>query len=264
MNQDERIKEEAIELHNKRIQFEPIIFNWLQQTTLPTLQEYWKEHSPPFTASKTICIIERREHPNFEYILKNVCYYCRDWSLTIICSNENYNFVKGLLEGKSATVLPLFEGIGTPEQGKFEYNELLQSERFWAGIDAEFILTVEMDCYLLRPLPQEMFTYDYVASPWHWKKDSQGGGLSLRRREAMLQICKSDQPKYPNGQDCWACDGCKLLQLKMPPFDTAVRWFMESCYYQVPVGVHQWWTFWNPKSPQAVEQFSFFTSLKQL
>jgi hypothetical protein len=256
--------QEKTQLHHNRIHYEPFIFDWLRKHTLPTLQEFWEQHSPPLTATKTICIIERREHPNFEYILKNVCYYCRDWSITIICSNENYSYVKRFVQDKPATILPLFEGFGTPEQGKLEYNELLQTENFWTGIDAEFILTVEMDCYLLRPLPQEMFAYDYVASPWAWKKDSQGGGLSLRRRDAMLQICKSEQPIYPNAQDCWACDGCKLLQLKIPPYEIAVKLFMESCYYQAPVGVHQWWTFWNPKSSHAIEQFSFFTSLVRI
>lgn len=246
-------------LDNKRKHFEPVIFDWLRKQGQERLDSFWKTYQPPFTADKTICIVERREHPNFDYILKNVCYFTQGWSITIVCSNENYAFVKGLLKGKSATVLPLFEGFGTPEQGKEEYNTLLQTEAFWKGIDADWILTVEMDCYLLRPLPLEMFEYDYVASHWSWDKTSQGGGLSLRKREAMLFLCSKQFP-ICSAQDIWVNDGCKKFNLKTPTYVAMQNWFVESCYSFMPVGVHQWWTFWDSKSKYALEEFAIHTN----
>ncbi len=242
----------------KRKKFEPIVFHWLRQQGQEHLDSFWKIYKPPLTASKTICIVERREHPNFDYILKNVCYFSQGWSITVICSNENYDFVKGMLQEKPATVLPLFEGYGTPEQGKEEYNTLLQTETFWKGIDAEWILTVEMDSYLLRPLPVEMFEYDYVASHWAWDKTSQGGGLSLRKKEAMLFLCSQ---KFPMclAQDIWVNDGCKKYGLKTPTYVAMQNWFVESCYSFVPIGVHQWWTFWDANHKNALEEFVTFT-----
>jgi hypothetical protein len=242
----------------KRKYYEPIVFECLRKDGQECLDAFWTTYHPPLTSNKTICIVERREHPNFDYILKNVCYFCRDWSITIICSNENYAFVKGLLQGKSATVLPLFEGYGTPQQGKEEYNSLLQTETFWKGIDAEWILTVEMDCYLLRPLPKEMFDYDYVASHWAWDKTSQGGGLSLRKKEAMLFLCSQNFPVCP-AQDVWANDGCKKYGLKTPTYVAMQNWFVESCFSLNPIGVHQFWTFWNVENIYGIEEFQIHT-----
>jgi hypothetical protein len=247
-------------LNFKRIHFEPVVFDDLRRQAKEFIDTFWETYTPPLTAEKTICIVERREHKNFDFILKNMCYYCPKWSITIICSNENYIYVKGLLQGKPATILPLFTGYGTPEQGKEEYNTLLQTERFWKDIDAEWILTVEMDCYLLRPLPKEMFDYDYVASHWAWDTTSQGGGLSLRKKEAMLQICREGCNMYP-AQDLWVNNGCKQLALKTPNYVAFENWFVESCYSFHPVGVHQFWTFWEPESSCAMKEYEYHTHL---
>ncbi len=247
-------------LHFKRTHLEPVIFDDLRHQAKAFIDPFWETYIPPLTAEKTICIVERREHKNFEFILKNMCYYCRDWSVTIICSNENYSYVKGLLQGRPATILPLFNGYGTPEQGREEYNTLLQTEQFWKGIDAKWILTVEMDCYLLRKLPNEMFEYDYVASHWAWDKTSQGGGLSLRKKESMLEICRQKCKTYP-AQDVWVNNGCKQVGLKTPKYVDFENWFVESCYSFHPVGVHQFWTFWEPKSPLAMKEYEIHTRL---
>jgi len=251
-------------LHFKRVHFEPVVFETLKRQS-STLDTFWETYNPPLTSKKAICIVERREHKNFEFILKNVCYFssksAEEWSVYIVCSDENYTFVKDLTKNKSITVLPYFHAYGSPEQGKQEYNTLLQERKFWSWFDADWILTVEMDSYLLRPLPQEMFEYDYVASHWSWDKSSQGGGLSLRKKQAMLAICDSDQP-ICLAQDLWVNEGCKKLGLKTPTFVLGQNWFAESCLSLHPVGIHQFWTFWDPKTKFAMEEFFVHTHMR--
>lgn len=254
----EQVEKDILNL--KRIKFEPIVFDCLRKQGQERLDSFWTTYQPPITSDKTICIVERREHTNFDYVLKNVCYFLQGWSITIFCSNENYAFVKDLLQDKHATIVPLFGGYGTPEQGRKEYNMLLQSELFWKGIHAEWILCVEMDSYLIRPLPKEMFEYDYVACHWAWDLTSQGGGLSLRKKEAMLFLCEQ---KFPicAAQDVWVNNGCKTYGLKTPTYVALQNWFVESCYSFTPIGVHQWWTFWDPKHTFATEEFNIFTNI---
>ena len=46
-------------------------------------------------------------------------------------------------------------------------------------------------------------------------------------------------------QDCYALEGIKALKYKMPDIMTGITYVVESCYYKDPMGVHQWWTFFN-------------------
>jgi hypothetical protein len=247
-------------LHFKRVHLEPVVFDILRRQQPEVLQSFWDQYNPPLTANKTICIVERREHVNFDFILKNVGYFCPGWSFTIICSDANYAFVKEFMKGKQATIVPYFIGLGTSEQGKNEYNSLLQQENFWNFMEAEWILMVEMDSYLLRSLPEEMFQYDYVASHWAWDKTSMGGGLSLRKKSVMLELCKRGFP-VSAVQDQWANDGCKHYGFKMPTYEKYKNWFVESCYSYKPIGVHQFWTFWNTNHPFALEEFLIHTTM---
>jgi hypothetical protein len=256
MNEDQQKKI----LEQKRIYFEPVVFDTLRRQDPERLQTFWDTYQPPLTSEKTICIVERRAHPNFDFIVKNVAYFCKGWSFTIVCSDANYDFVKDLMKEKEATILPYFTGLETPEEGKIEYNALLQTETFWNFMQAEWVLMVEMDSYLLRPLPNEMFEYDYVASHWAWDKSSMGGGLSLRKRATMLELCKRGYPKSVV-QDGWVNDGCKHYGYKMPTYEKYKNWFVESCYSHTPIGVHQFWTFWNPFHTYALNEFTIHTTM---
>lgn len=233
--------------HMSRMTLDPFVFDVLHKLYMPHLDAFWETHELPKTSDKAIVFVERRPHQNLEFCIKNACYFARDYALYIFCSKANLEFIRVILGDQfpNVRVYVIWDTVGTPEQGKIDYNELLKNRKFWESIDAEHILTMENDAYLLRDIPDSMYDYDYVASKWTWLPDEPGGGgLSYRKRSAMLRIC-DECPHLAETpmQDSFVSEGVKELGLKYPNKKESEAYFVESEYSEHPVGVHQWWTF---------------------
>jgi hypothetical protein len=59
----------------------------------------------------------------------------------------------------------IFNDVVDGPTGVREYDELLKQESFWQRVKAEHICVLEMDCYLRKPIPDELLEYDYVGTP---------------------------------------------------------------------------------------------------
>ena len=234
--------------HTSRSQLDPLVFQVLQSKYMETFRSYWNETVIPFTSDRAIVIVERRCHPNLEFCIKNAVYFARGFSLYIFCSHANREFVETICgsQKESVHIIPVFDTIGTPEEGKDVYNQLLCDKQFWESIEADICLTIETDCYLRAPLPDSMFSYDYVASKYPWMRDSPGGGgLSLRKRSMMLSICERI-PCTPNTmQDTYVSEAVVKFGYTYPSWDESEPYFSECCQKLQACGVHQWWTFLN-------------------
>lgn len=249
------------EKHEKRMVLEPRVFDLLKGKYMDQLKDFWLSYTVPFSADNRIVIVERRIHPNLEFILYNAAYFARGWAITVVCSDINIDYLRGLLQLNHAVhLVPMFEGNPEPSIGKNEYNMLLQSKEFYEALPSEGLLLMEMDTYLRKPIDPKILTYDYVSCPYGWDESMSGGGLSFRKRSAMLDICESyDQLEL--AQDIFACKGMKALGFTMPTFEEGIEYFSESTLYEDPVGIHQWWTF---VAPDATFDEDFFSSLTTL
>jgi len=236
---------ELLDVLRKECEF--YVFNSLRKRYGSIFEEVWNTNLIPKagTTDRTILLVERRCHPNVEFCLQNISYYARGYSISIVCSKTNLDYIKACLgtQFENARIIVYFEDSGTPEQGKREYNELLQQTKFWNLFTEEYILTIETDCYLKKRIPDSIYKYDYVASKWPWNPDLPGGGgLSLRRRDVMIKICESFPNKIPE-QDYYISDGIKKLGYKYPSFEENKIYFEEfimTCLFSC--GYHQWWT----------------------
>jgi hypothetical protein len=228
-----------------RNRYEVPVFDILKKRYGYELEHFWDTHQPPQISNKAFVIVERRCHPNLEFVLHNMFYFGRDWSIYLFCSEQNYEFCKGICGKNRNTVniIPIFDKVVSAEEGVREYNQLLQEYSFWQRVQAEHICVMETDCYLRKPIPEELLEYDYVGTPWGWDLSSPGGsGLTLRRRSAMLKICLAS--KKTEMQDSFVAQGIVeqgLTWLPAKPYGVAT--FVESYFTDDPVGVHQWWTF---------------------
>ena len=179
-------------LHRCRVELDYFVYSYLKDTYGSTLSAYWNTCTIPRTSEKAIVIVERRCHPNLQFTLQNAVYFARGYSLHIVCSEANLAFVEEVCGSQlsSIHIHCAFKDIGTVESGKSEYNSLLKTYGFWDTFKEDYILCMETDSYLLRPLPDILCEYNYVASRWHWIPDQAGGGgLSHRKRSFMLEIC---------------------------------------------------------------------------
>lgn len=232
--------------HSARTQLEHFVFESLNARYGNALNAHMANCKIPKVSDKALVIVERRCHPNLEFVIKNALFFNPGFALHIFCSRANLEFIT-LILGKhvhDVHIHIVWEGIGTPVEGRVEYNNLLCTRKFWETFTEEHLILFETDCYFLRPVPPTIFDYDYVAAKWAWKPEhAGGGGLSYRKRSVMLDICDRYKPERVEMQDCFASEGVAALGYKTPTFQESGSFFTESVVSDRAVGTHQWWTF---------------------
>lgn len=233
-------------LHKYHFHYQKKIFDYLRAKYLADLRAWWATYTLPIATDRYIFFYEPRCHENLEFLIYNLTYFARGWGLIIYCSKENYDYITDILKHNKLRALLFIvrDNQGGPE-ARNDYNALLMSAEFWNSIPCKYILTGEMDTYLRKALPDDVVNYDYVCAKWPWHPDSPGGsGLSIRRVEAMKQICcefPTLSTEIPH-QDVWVSTGCSRLKLTYNN-----RYFVEADHHNKdPVGFHNWWTFFDP------------------
>ena len=239
-------------LEEYRSKLEPYIYMYLLENYGPMLQEHWKTYQPPLKSKNVFVIIERRAHPNFRFILQNIAWAAPDMAVYIFCSDENKPFLEAILSDKIAyyTIVEVFKGNPSCEEGKRDYNNLLTNYSFYESIasqGAKYMMTVQMDNIFRKKLPQSMFVGDYWGNPWFWEKEAAGGGgATMRRLEYMIKLCKEHRPNLEipiNGaEDSWISE----KTVTYPSLEFRESFLMESVPAINPYVLHQFWTFANP------------------
>ena len=233
-------------LDANRQTLEPYIYMYLMESYGPMLEAHWKTYVPPKKSENVFMIAERRAHPNFRFILQNIAWAGPDMAVYLFCSDENLAFIEALLGDKKVHfhIIPVFIGNPDREQGKISYNNLLTDYRFYQRIDANYVLTVQMDNIFRKKIDPLMFVGDYWGNPWHWKPSAPGGGgATVRRINAMIELCRTHRPD-PNSlfegiEDNWFCNHVTAY----PDLSFRAQHMMETVIVEDPYILHQFWTF---------------------
>jgi hypothetical protein len=239
--------DEGERLDRYRTTLEPYLYHYLLEHHLPTLNAFWETYLPPRESRHAFVLVERRPHPNFEFILKNIAWAGPTFSVYLFCSDANAPFLRAILKDKAPHyhILPVFQGLGTREQGKADYNRFLTDAASYRQMaPAEYIMTVQMDMFFRQKIPEEVFQGDYWGNPWAWDQDSPGGGGGTIRRVAfMTALCEEYGPGGEENEDSWL--GRHTIQTGgvYPPALIRGVFFMESIPAEHPYVLHQFWTF---------------------
>lgn len=233
------------ERHQKRMSLEPVVFGILRERYTSVLKGFWDSVQIPKEGDKLVVLMEGRLHPNLEFCLWNLAYFARGWRILVVCSPQNLGFLQELTKGKGVELQCLFQqDVSKRELGFHEYNSMMKSKDFYLSLpNCEHLLFAQTDTYLRKPIPESLFTYDGVASSFLWNTEEAGGGLTYRRRSVMLEILETIPPESIWAEDSYFWNGCRQLGKRLPGFEEGLEFFVESCLYEDPVGVHQWWTF---------------------
>ncbi len=243
------------ELHTQRCQLDDVVYSILKTRYLPWLRAWWATYTlPPVEATQRAFVVyEMRAHPNMEFIILSTLFFAGPaTSLIVYCSVENLEHVRSILGHNyvAADIRIVDETDIGREAGRALYNKTLQSLDFWESLPVEHIILCEMDGYFRREIPETLWAYDYVCCPWPWDATVPGGGgVSLRRRSAMIRIARECPHLQQYAQDGWVAVGVKELGL------SAAAEFTEAAFFENPVAVHQWWTFYEPPNLTLEEQF---------
>jgi hypothetical protein len=120
----------------------------------------------------------------------------------------------------------------------WEYNNLLCSKEFWKGIKEENILIFQQDSMLLRSGIEEFYEYDYVGASWNFEPYVGNGGLSFRKKSAMLKIINTFNYNGLVNEDIYFANGCKMLGLKLAPIELANKFSCETQFHLGTLGYH--------------------------
>jgi hypothetical protein len=247
---DSRDPNQTLRLDRFRQVLEPYLYHYLIEQHSPLLNTFWTDYVPPTVsaAKRAFVIVERRPHPNFAFILKNTAWADPANAVYLFCSDANLPFIKALLGPKEPhfKIIVAFQGLGSREEGKADYNRLLTSARFYEQFDhtIEHIVTVQMDAFFRRKLPNEFYTGDYWGNPWAWRQNLPGGGgITVRRLSKMIAICTASSNADLDNEDAWISDRIIETGSNFPPIEFRREAIMESLPAQNPYCLHQFWTF---------------------
>ncbi|MEB3353870.1 MAG: DUF5672 family protein [Cyanobacteriota bacterium] len=157
------------------------------------------------------------------------------------------------------------------------YNTLLKDPLFWRMLGAERVLTFQVDTLLIEPPQAEVFSYDYVGSPWargrilsvdfpvygadlellgvEWESralcgttpagvSNGNGGLSVRHCERMAEIAErcSSPPQEPEDIFFARCLAAGSIAAVLPPLAVVQRFSCET-QAQHCSGAHAAWRY---------------------
>lgn len=192
-----------------------------------------------------VCLLQRPS-PHFEFIVLN----CRlmlgpEWGFQLVTSPTLVPWAKALLKERvGVKILPM---LGHSEN----INELMRTLAFWERLAGENLLMIGTDSIICHRRINEFLQYDYVAAAWRKEDVSPwcryGGGVSLRKKSVMLQICSEcnvNSQLIPNESIFFSI----MLNLQsgryhLPELSVALRFAVERCYQDHPFALHKTWQF---------------------
>jgi hypothetical protein len=240
--------------------------SWLENQKLPITY---------FNREKETVFIELRKLPHIYFILRNTIRVLdSSWSHTIVCGNENYDFMKEVVKkiNRKIRLIKLEKDNLT----RMEYSIMLLTSDFYKQFTGKYLLIYQEDTIIFKDIPNKYFFYDFVGAPLPNNKKGFNGGFSLRKKDKMIKICETvfdikknkfqaaknfleekieyldskeiDYKKNKNFaflykieesllEDLLLCENCSLL----PDFNSAKEFSVEKYYTNHPIGGHQFW-----------------------
>lgn len=163
-------------------------------------------------------IVETRPIPNIEGIIQAHNQYLPDWF-------EETRWIK-------------YEPINSMS----DYNRLLTSQRFWRMMPDK-VLIFQTDSMLLKQGIEDFLEWDFCGAAipkigW----PAMNGGLSIRDTKAMLKVIETipyQGMSVHGNEDIYFCNALNQIGGKLPNYETAQKFSVETKFALGSVGYHQ-------------------------
>ncbi|MDH3376587.1 MAG: hypothetical protein OEQ39_06410 [Gammaproteobacteria bacterium] len=245
---------EAISRSRLREETNYQIWNEFIERTYPIVRQLPRP-SIPKDSQRSVVLVEPRKHPHLEYVLRNAMYFLGpEWGLEIFTGPDNFSYIKELTRSWGYVGI---EKLDTNDLSTRDYNSLKKQYTFWEQIRTGHILWMEPDSIFRRTGIDEFMHLDYIGAPWGKQFAVSpacrvgNGGLSLRRRSAMLRIAAVANPHHSlfEPEDIFFCVNMSLCNAKEPgtfklgTYEQAKRFAVEGVYDPNPLGLHKLWKY---------------------
>jgi len=233
-------------------------YEHLQSLDEPTPeQKVWCQHPDKLT----VLFIEGDRKPMTKFNLWNIAhvYGGTDVGLHIICSPRNLKDMKEWTKDW-VNVTITWKAL----QSLDEYNTFSCSPELYSRFTSTYVLLMQWDSYIFRPIDEKFFEYDYVGAPWReaviddncsWKKPEDigdtpharvgNGGFSLRKVLSCYQYCIENADKNKKLDDVFfSFDTTLNIPTKEIAYDFAVETKLRDADPpKSPVGIHKIWSY---------------------
>lgn len=140
-------------------------------------------------------LIEFRNLPHLEFLIKNTIIKLPTWNHTIVCGILNNKMINQICSDLQVNIIQLNIDNLTPSQ----YSQLLMTRDFWERFQGEKILIYQEDSMLFHGEISEFLEYDYIGAAWPIGQDDNllgvgNGGFSLRTRKKMIECIEKINP----------------------------------------------------------------------
>lgn len=117
------------------------------------------------------------------------------------------------------------------------YNRLLTSRSFWEPL-CENVLIFQQDSMLLRKgINDFVGKWDYIGAPWAFQEFGGNGGLSLRKRGAMLRVIDCSTWNGEN-EDIYFCNNMHEMGMNLAPGEECAKFSVEAVFAIGTLGYH--------------------------
>jgi len=205
--------------------------------------------SIPVESDYFAVIIEPRPLPHLEYVIRNVMHFLGEgWGLYIVGSNSNREHLIEITRGWNHVTMEILD---VDNLSREEFRAMRKNHKYWGRLKGKKLLCFESDTLLCRQGIHEFTEFDYIGAPWGEKYAVSdvvrvgNGGLSIRSRQAMIDMCHKGKPRVIPSEDSFFSIQLNLHKddYNLPDVETAMQFSVESMYYPTPLGIHKPWLY---------------------
>ena len=201
----------------------------------------------------TAFIIEPRQHKALKFVICNfLCNLSDEWGMIIFHGNNNYEYVKNIVssleENQKNRIINIIN-LNVDDLNSRAYSELFMSKDFYNYIPTNTFLVFQTDSIILKENKDNInlfLDYDYVGAPWIYNNFVGNGGLSIRKKNKMLEIIDSKGYQQNINEDYYFSTNIdKKIVYNVSDHITARSFSVETVFYETPFGVHNFWKYLN-------------------
>lgn len=202
----------------------------------------------PAQSDRVAVFVGWLEDDRLEYVFRNVLHFLGPgWGLQVIAWRS---LMRNILEFTHDWSHVHYTTLDEPEPGPGVLDDMMTRPYFWAMLRGSHCLFFDADSILCSRGVERFMDYDYVGSPWAPGKSFSpyvrvgDGGLSLRRKTAMETIASENQRRNMiSREDVFFALHTALNadRFRVPGFETARQFSVESDYFSTPIGMHRPW-----------------------
>lgn len=157
---------------------------------------------------KETVLIEFRQMPHLEFLLRNTILRLPSWNHTVVCGTHNYDMVVEMcrrIDGNTRATINIIRLNIDNLSSNMEYSRLLLKVDFWTKFKGEKLLIYQEDSVLFHGNISRFMKYDYIGSPINTTvgKLVCNGGFSLRSKSKLILCLETVSPKKIRLDEHW-------------------------------------------------------------